>query len=129
MPFRSGSYGNSLRAKPEAVVPTMYSQDCVLFTRLRRRSGRHRDPAARRQLPANPIVASQAFLTRLSLKAVDNAIDKNVAPVVVRPGTSDLSRLLNPIALLVLTLEDRLASRLFPEMHRRLFARDPEIEL
>jgi uncharacterized protein (DUF433 family) len=77
----------------------MYSHDGVLFT---------------------PTEA--AVLTRLSVKAVNNAIDRNVVPAIIRPSTSDSNRLLNAQALLVLALEDRLASRLFPELRRRLFA-------
>src|ERR1700753_1331270 len=62
-----------------------------------------------------------AALTRLSLKAVNNAIDKNIVPSVARSSATDSNRLLNAGALLALTLEARLASRLFPELRRRLF--------
>ena len=62
-----------------------------------------------------------AVLTRLSLKAVNNAIDKNMVPATVRANVSDSGRLLNARALLALVLEYRLASRLFPELRRQLF--------
>jgi uncharacterized protein (DUF433 family) len=62
-----------------------------------------------------------AVLTRLSLKAVNNAIDKNMVSAIVRPSASDSVRLLDARALLALALEYRLASRLFPELRRRLF--------
>jgi uncharacterized protein (DUF433 family) len=62
-----------------------------------------------------------AVLTQLSLKAVNNAIDKNLVPTTVRPRASDSIRLLNRHALLALALEHRLASGFFPELRRRLF--------
>jgi uncharacterized protein (DUF433 family) len=62
-----------------------------------------------------------AVLTRLSLKAVNNAIDKNLVPTTVRPRASDSTRLLNRQALLALALEQRLASGFFPELRRRVF--------
>jgi uncharacterized protein (DUF433 family) len=61
-----------------------------------------------------------AVLTRLSLKAVNNAIDKNLVPTTIR-RTSDSIRLLNRHALLALTLEQRLASGFVPELRRRVF--------
>lgn len=65
--------------------------------------------------------AEAAVLTRLSLKAVNNAIDKNMVSAVVRSGTDDSGRFLDQRALLALTLEYRLANRFFPELRRRLF--------
>jgi uncharacterized protein (DUF433 family) len=65
--------------------------------------------------------AEAAVLTRLSLKAVNNAIDKNLVPTTVRPRTNDSTRLLNRHALLALTLEQRLASGFVPELRRRIF--------
>ena len=65
--------------------------------------------------------AEAAVLTRLSLKAVNNAIDKNMVPAVVRSGTTDSGRFLDQRALLALVLEYRLANRFFPELRRRLF--------
>jgi uncharacterized protein (DUF433 family) len=76
----------------------MYSRDSVLFT------------------PTEAVA-----LTRLSLKAVNNALDKNIVPSVARSSATDSNRLLNAGALLALTLEARLSSRLFPELRRRLF--------
>ncbi len=61
-----------------------------------------------------------AVLTRLPLKAVHNAIDKKMvstAPVAV----GDSNRMFDAGALLALMLEQRLASRLFPDLRRRLF--------
>jgi uncharacterized protein (DUF433 family) len=65
--------------------------------------------------------AEAAVLTRLSIKAVNNAIDKNMVPAVVRSGTGESGRFLDQRALLVLALEYRLANRFFPELRRRLF--------
>jgi uncharacterized protein (DUF433 family) len=65
--------------------------------------------------------AEAAVLTRLSLKAVNNAIDKNMVSAVVRSGTTGAGRFLNQRALLALALEYRLANRFFPEIRRRLF--------
>jgi len=65
--------------------------------------------------------AEAAVLTRLSLKAVNNAIDKNLVPAVVRPGGSDSGRFVDQRGLLALVLEYRLANRFFPEFRRRLF--------
>jgi uncharacterized protein (DUF433 family) len=62
-----------------------------------------------------------AVLTRLSLKAVNNAIDKNLVPTTVRSRANDSIRLLNRQALLALALEQRLASGFFPELRRRVF--------
>src|SRR5262249_55845482 len=65
--------------------------------------------------------AEAAVLTRLSIKAVNNAIDKNMVPAVVRSDTGDSGRFLDQRALLALVLEYRLANRFFPELRRRLF--------
>ena len=65
--------------------------------------------------------AEAAVLTRLTLKAVNNAIDKNFVSAVVRSGTTGAGRFLNQRALLALALEYRLANRFFPEVRRRLF--------
>ena len=65
--------------------------------------------------------AEAAVLTRLSVKAVNNAIDKNLVPAVVRPGASDSGRFVDQRGLLALMLEYRLANRFFPELRRRLF--------
>ena len=65
--------------------------------------------------------AEAAVLTRLTLKAVNNAIDKNFVSAVVRSGTNGAGRFLDQRALLALALEYRLANRFFPEVRRRLF--------
>jgi uncharacterized protein (DUF433 family) len=57
--------------------------------------------------------AEAAVLTRLSLKAVNNAIDKNLVPAS--------GRFVDQRGLLALVLEYRLANRFFPELRRRLF--------
>ena len=62
-----------------------------------------------------------AVLTRLSLKAVNNAIDKNLVPTTIRAITGDSTRLLDARALLALALERRLASRFLPDLRRRVF--------
>lgn len=65
--------------------------------------------------------AEAAVLTHLSLKAVNNAIDKNMVPAVVPSGTTESGRLLDQRGLLALMLEYRLANRFVPELRRRLF--------
>jgi uncharacterized protein (DUF433 family) len=62
-----------------------------------------------------------AVLTQISLKAVNNAIDKNLVPTTIRPRASDSIRLLNRQALLALALEQRLTNGFFPELRRRVF--------
>jgi uncharacterized protein (DUF433 family) len=62
-----------------------------------------------------------AVLTRLPLKAVNNAIDKNLVRTTGRASATDSIRLLDARALLALALEQRLASRFFPELRRRVF--------
>lgn len=52
---------------------------------------------------------------------MNNAIDKNLVPAVVRPGTSDSGRFVDQRGLLALVLEYRLVNRFFPELRRRLF--------
>jgi uncharacterized protein (DUF433 family) len=60
-------------------------------------------------------------LTRLPLKAVNNAIDKKtVAAVVGRRGGRAI-RLLDARALVSLAVERRLADRIAPELRRKLF--------
>ena len=63
--------------------------------------------------------AEAAVLSRLSLKAVNNAIDKKTVPA----RRSGRGRLLDRPALLSLALERRLASDTTPEFRRRLFAK------
>jgi uncharacterized protein (DUF433 family) len=62
-----------------------------------------------------------AVLTRLPLKAVNNAIDKKTVPAVVRERAGQAVRLLDRQALLSLTLERRLADHFVPELRRRVF--------
>src|SRR6266436_2325921 len=62
--------------------------------------------------------AEAAVLSRLSLKAVNNAIDKKT--VVAR--STRAGRLLDEPALLYLSLERRLGGDTTPEFRRRLFA-------
>jgi uncharacterized protein (DUF433 family) len=62
--------------------------------------------------------AEAAVLSRLSLKAVNNAIDKKTVPA----RRSGAGRLLDEPALVYLTLERRLAGDTTPEFRRRLFA-------
>lgn len=61
-----------------------------------------------------------AVLTRLSLKAVNNAIDKKTVPIVSgREGHA--ARLLDLRGLMFLALERRLADRFAPELRRAVF--------
>src|SRR6266851_4158779 len=62
--------------------------------------------------------AEAAVLSRLSLKAVNNAIDKKTVPA----RRSGSGRLLDRPALVCLSLERRLAGDTTPEFRRRLFA-------
>jgi uncharacterized protein (DUF433 family) len=62
--------------------------------------------------------AEAAVLSRLSLKAVNNAIDKKT----VSARRSPKGRLLDGLALLSLALERRLSGDTTPEFRRRLFA-------
>ena len=62
-----------------------------------------------------------AVLTRLSLKAVNNAIDKKTVPAVAGNREGHSTRLLDLRALMSLTLERRLADRFVPELRRELF--------
>lgn len=62
-----------------------------------------------------------AVLTRLPLKAVNNAIDKKTVTATVRERAGQPVRLLNRQALLSLTLERRLTDRFVPELRRRVF--------
>jgi uncharacterized protein (DUF433 family) len=62
-----------------------------------------------------------AVLTRLSAKAVNNAIDKKTIPTVPGRRAGRAIRLLDLRALMSLALEQRLADRLMPEMRRKVF--------
>src|SRR5438045_7903191 len=61
--------------------------------------------------------AEAAVLSRLSLKAVNNAIDKKTVPARRSGG----ARLLDETAVVYLALERRLAGDTTPEFRRRLF--------
>jgi uncharacterized protein (DUF433 family) len=62
-----------------------------------------------------------AVLTRLSVKAVNNAIDKRTIPAVSGRRGGHATRLLDLRALVSLALERRLADRFVPELRRALF--------
>jgi uncharacterized protein (DUF433 family) len=62
-----------------------------------------------------------AVLTRLSVKAVNNAIDKKTIVTVPGRRAGHATRLLDLRALMSLTLEHRLADRFVPEMRRKVF--------
>jgi uncharacterized protein (DUF433 family) len=62
-----------------------------------------------------------AVLTQLTLKAVNNAIDKKTVPAVMGERAGQPIRLLDLRALMSLTLERRLVDRFAPELRRELF--------
>ena len=62
-----------------------------------------------------------AVLTRLSVKAVNNAIDKKTVPATRGRRAGHATRLLDLRALMSLALERRLADRMVPGMRRELF--------
>jgi len=62
-----------------------------------------------------------AVLTRLSLKAVNNAIDKKTVPTVSGQRAGQGARLLDLRGLMSLTLERRLADRFAPDLRRAVF--------
>jgi uncharacterized protein (DUF433 family) len=62
-----------------------------------------------------------AVLTRLSVKAVNNAIDKKTVPTVAGRRAGYVTRLLDLRGLMSLTLERRLADRFVPELRREVF--------
>ena len=62
-----------------------------------------------------------AVLTRLSVKAVNNAIDKKVIPALTGRRAGSATRLLDLRALMSLTLERRLSDRLAPTLRRAAF--------
>jgi uncharacterized protein (DUF433 family) len=65
--------------------------------------------------------AEAAVLTRLPLKAVNNAIDKKTITAVTRERGGRPARLLDARALVSLAVECRLGDRLAPELRRKLF--------
>ena len=62
-----------------------------------------------------------AVLTRLPVKAVNNAIDKKTIATVPGRRAGHAIRLLDLRALMSLALEHRLADRFVPEMRRKVF--------
>jgi uncharacterized protein (DUF433 family) len=62
-----------------------------------------------------------AALTQLSVKAVNNAIDKKTVPAAIGRRSGQATRLLDLRALMSLTLERRLADRFVPGLRRELF--------
>jgi uncharacterized protein (DUF433 family) len=62
-----------------------------------------------------------AVLTRLSVKAVNNAIDRKTVPTVAGQRAGHTTRLLDLRALMSLALERRLADRFVPELRREVF--------
>src|SRR5260221_13450862 len=62
-----------------------------------------------------------AVLTRLSLKAVNNAIDKKTVTAIAGERGGRPTRLLDARALVSLAVEQRLGDRIGPELRRKLF--------
>ena len=62
-----------------------------------------------------------AVLTQLSVKAVNNAIDRKTVPTVDGHRAGYATRLLDLRALMSLALERRLADRLVPDARREVF--------
>jgi uncharacterized protein (DUF433 family) len=62
-----------------------------------------------------------AVLTRLSVKAVNNAIDRKTVPTVAGNRAGYATRLLDLRALMSLALERRLADKMVPEARREVF--------
>jgi uncharacterized protein (DUF433 family) len=62
-----------------------------------------------------------AALTRLSVKAVNNAIDKKTISTVASRRAGHATRLLDLRGLMSLALERRLADRFVPELRREVF--------
>ncbi len=75
------------------------------------------------QISENPLFtpAEAAVLTRLSVKAVNNAIDKKAIPAVTGRRGGHTTRLLDLQALMALALERRLTDRFVPELRRAVF--------
>ena len=62
-----------------------------------------------------------AVLTGLSLKAVNNAIDKKTVSAIAGEDAGRPTRLLDARALMSLSLERRLVDRIAPELRRKVF--------
>jgi uncharacterized protein (DUF433 family) len=65
--------------------------------------------------------AEAAVLTRMTVKAVNNAIDKKTVPALDGHRAGQGTRLLDLRALMSLALERRLSNRFVPELRRELF--------
>jgi uncharacterized protein (DUF433 family) len=65
--------------------------------------------------------AEAAALTRLPLKAVNNAIDRKTVATIAGGRAGHAARLLDLQGLMSLTLERRLADRFVPELRRAVF--------
>ncbi len=63
-----------------------------------------------------------AVLTRFDLKAVNNAIDKKTVRAATGHRAGYAMRVLDPRALMSMSLERRLADRFVPELRREVFA-------
>jgi len=74
-------------------------------------------------MPENSLLTptEAAVLTRLPVKAVNNAIDKKTIPTVAGRRAGHATRLLDLRALMSLTLERRLADRFVPGRRRAVF--------
>jgi uncharacterized protein (DUF433 family) len=75
------------------------------------------------QTQDNPLFTptEAAVLTQLSVKAVNNAIDKKTVPAITGKREGQAIRLLDLRALMSLSLERRLADRFVPELRRDVF--------
>lgn len=71
----------------------------------------------------NPLFtpSEAAVLTRLSVKAVNNAIDRKTVATTTGRRAGQVARLLDRRALMSLALERRLADRMAPGLRRELF--------
>jgi uncharacterized protein (DUF433 family) len=65
--------------------------------------------------------AEAAVLTRMTVKAVNNAIDKKAVRAIAGQRAGQGTRLLDLRALLSLALERRLSNRFVPELRREVF--------
>ena len=63
-----------------------------------------------------------AVLTGLSVKAVNNAIDKGIIPALAGTRAGHAARLLDRRALIALTLERRLVDSFVPDLRRKVLA-------
>ncbi|HEY6431497.1 MAG TPA: DUF433 domain-containing protein [Acetobacteraceae bacterium] len=75
------------------------------------------------QTPERPLFTptEAAVLTRLSVKSVNNAIDRKTVPATIGRRAGHATRLLDLRALMSLALERQLADRIVPELRREVF--------